>query len=343
MPCYSSIMSYRQTSASQHYRSVPGTSRGSGQPRSDSHARPSYRSHPYHPPPQPPRSGRPECQICSYRQPVTERARAVTHKHFSTKYMQSMSMDSAGDSFCSSCKIVHHKNPTERIKLCLSDSTLHMFFTLTTPHPDKPGQQLPYKGDIVHVNYVTIPGSKVEDLQQAFRLEYEKETRGIDVLVVAGLNNLVKGDKVDELVTKFGQFRDIVEWQATKHHPDIKNTFAVATLLYAPQLCWFHDDGPLPSPSYKNRLQEMQWLTTTLINFNVRNGVPKFPHIHKFGVRVSNKTSKDLYGNVQVQHKTGHKWEQWREEERGRMLHLDDRRRLLLGTAVTKYFKFNTE
>ena len=105
----------------------------------------------------------------------------------------------------------------------------------------------------------------------------------------------------------------------------------------------FPDDGPLPSPSYKNRLQEMQWLTTTLINFNVRNGVPKFPHIHKFGVRISNKTSKDLYGNVQVQHKTGHKWEQWREEERGRMLHLDDRRRLLLGVAVTKYFKFNTE
>ena len=79
--------------------------------------------------------------------------------------------------------------------------------------------------------------------------------------MVAGLNNLVKGDKVDELVTKFGQFWDIVEWQATKYHPDIKNTFAVATQLYSPQLCWFPDDGPFPSPSYKNRLQEMQWLT----------------------------------------------------------------------------------
>ena len=87
----------------------------------------------------------------------------------------------------------------------------------------------------------------------------------------------------------------------------------------------------------------MQWLTTILINFNVRNGVPKFPHVHKFRAGISNKASKDLYGNVQVQHKTDHKWEQWREEERGRMLHLEDKRRLLLGTAVTKYFKFNTE
>ena len=182
----------------------------------------------------------------------------------------------------------------------------------------------------------------MEDLQQAFRLEYEKETRGIDVLVVAGLNNLVKGVKVDQLVTKFSEFRDIVEWQASKHHPDIKNTFAVATLLYAPQLCWFPDDGPLPSPYYKNRLEEMQWLTTTLTDFNVRNGVSKFPHVHKFGVRIENKTIKDVYGNVQVKHKTGHKWEQLREEEKGRMLHLADKRRMLLGRAVNKYFKFNT-
>ena len=63
----------------------------------------------------------------------------------------------------------------------------------------------------------------------------------------------------------------------------------------------------MPSPSYKNLLQEMQWLTTTLVNFNERNGVAKFPHVHKFGIRIENRTSMDLYGYVQVKHKTGHK------------------------------------
>ena len=345
MHCYSSVMSYRQSSASQHYRSVPGTSRGAAQPRTDSRARPSYRPHPYHPPPppQPPRSGKPECSICSYRQPVTEKARAVNHKHFSTRFMQSVSTDSAGNSFCSTCKKVHHKYPTDRVKLCLSDSTLHEFFTFTPP-PPRPGQkqQLQNKGDNVHVDYVTIPGSKVEDLQQAFRLEYEKETRGIDVLVVAGLNNLLKGDKVEELFAKFGYFRDLVEWQATKYHPAIKNTFAVTTLLYAPQLCWFPDDGPPPSPTYRNMLQEMQWLNNNLLEFNTRNGVARAPHVHKFGIRIDNKSDKDMYGNVQVRHRTTHKWEQWREEDKGRMLHLCDLRRLLLGRTVNKYFQFNT-
>ena len=273
---------------------------------------------------------------------MTEKARAIHHKHFSTKFSQSVSIDSAGNSFCSTCKAIHNKYPTDRVKLCLSDSTLHMFFTFTPP-PARPGQQqLQNKGDAVHVDYVTIPGSKVEDLQQAFRIEYEKETRGIDVLLVAGLNNLVKGDGVEELFTKFGYFRDLVEWQANKYHPAIKNTFAVATLLYAPQLCWFVDDGPPPYPTYRNRLSEMQWLTTTLLEFNKKNGVPRFPHVHKFGVRIDNKTSRDEYGNVEVRHRTCHKWEQWREEEKGRMLHLTDQRRFLLGRAVNKYFQFNT-
>ena len=63
---------------------------------------------------------------------------------------------------------------------------------------------------------------------------------------------------------------------------------------------------------------------------------------HPPRVRIDNKTSKDVYGNVQVRHRTSHKWEQWREEEKDRMLHLDDRRRMALGRAVNKYFQHNT-
>ena len=71
--------------------------------------------------------------------------------------------------------------------------------------------------------------------------------------------------------------------------------------------CWFADDGPPPSPTYRNRLQEMQWLTTTLVEFNKKNG--GFPHVHKFGVRIDNRSNKDEYGNMEVRHRTCHKWE----------------------------------
>ena len=76
--------------------------------------------------------------------------------------------------------------------------------------------------------------------------------------------------------------------------------------------------------------------------FNEAMGKNSAPCIHKFGIRVDNKTSQDEYGNIRVLHKVNHKWEQWREVERDRMLHLADSKRIDLGGSVNKYFQFNT-
>ena len=83
-------------------------------------------------------------------------------------------------------------------------------------------------------------------------------------------------------------------------------------------------------------------LTTTILHYNKVHGIPNVPHVHKYGVRRDNKTKRDIYGNITVQHKVDHKWEQWREEERDRKLHLTDAMRMVLGRAVNKYFRFNT-
>ena len=326
-------MAYRQCSA--RVRPGPGPSRGAAQLRADVRVSPGYHDRP----PRPAQRLAPACKICSYRQPVNEKAAAVRHKHFSTRYMMNMSTTSQAEKYCISCKVTHIPFPTKRVKLCMSDSTLHMFFA----PPESAQLNKQYKGDKVHTEYVTIPGGKIEDLQQAFRLEYEeKETRGIDVLVVAGLNNILKGDRMEELMHKFGMFRDIVMRQARKYHPETQNTFAVATVLYAPQLCWFPDTSQHPNPDYKNRLEELQWLNTSLLRFNQDMGIKGVPHVHKFGARVDNKSSKDLYGNVRVHHKVTHRWEQWREKEKDRMLHLEDGKRIDLGRSVNKYFEYNT-
>jgi hypothetical protein len=269
---------------------------------------------------------------------LSEKAARVTHKHFSTKFLRNMTRNNVGEYFCSSCKRAHGSQPTPRVKLCLSGSTLHMFFA----PPANAQLRVQYEVDAVHIDYITIPGAKIETLQQAFRIEYGKETRGIDVLVVAGLNNILRGDSVEALMRKIDLLRNTVMKQSTHFHPESPNTFAVATLLYAPLLCWFPDDGPLPSPYYRNRLEEMQWLNTELLRYNQANGVPNVPHVHKYGVRRDNRTNRDMYGNITVRHKVDHRWEQWREEGREDKLHLDDERRMMLGRMVNKYYRFNT-
>ena len=173
------------------------------------------------------RSRLPECQICSYRQPYSEKLAAVTHRHFSTNLMMNLTKDQDGNYNCSSCKCVHGSFPTERIKLCVSSSTLHMFWAL----PDSANNKVEYGGDILHTNYMTIPGGKIDTLQQAFRIEYGKEVRGIDVLVVAGLNDIAKGASKEMVMRKLDLFKNTVLKQSQHFHPTTPNTFAVATLL----------------------------------------------------------------------------------------------------------------
>ena len=294
------------------------------------------------------RQGPPVCNICSFK--GQGEPRSVRHRHFSTRQHIELTVDEDGNFFCLSCKKKHEAFPSERVKLLMSDSTLHEFFSpplsAQPPQPRPPGsakqKQPEYEGDKVHTEYVTIPGAMVEQLQQAFRIEYGKSKVGIDVLLVAGLNNVLKGDRVEVIKDKIEFFRDTVMRQ-NYHHPDKPNTFAVATLLYPPQLCWYPDNGPIPSPAtYTNRLDEMQWLNHELLEFNDNNRVVGVPHVHKFGVHIDNRTSKDKYGQVQVRHRVAHKWEQWREKDKRQMLHLDDKRRICLGLSINKYFRFNT-
>ena len=62
----------------------------------------------------------------------------------------------------------HQLNPEPRTKVVISDSTLHEFYVL----PSTLVSRLKYKGDIMHVDYVTIPGGDLDTLTNAFRLDY---------------------------------------------------------------------------------------------------------------------------------------------------------------------------
>ena len=72
------------------------------------------------------------------------------------------------------------------LDVCVSDSTLHDFHL-----PREPGVVCP--PDKSHVDWLTIPGATVEELLFAWQVEYAKVTRPMRVLLVAGLNDLIKG------------------------------------------------------------------------------------------------------------------------------------------------------
>ena len=139
-------------------------------------------------------SGRDSCKICSFLQKAPDTKKQVFHDHFSSKHLRELldvEFSLSGSYFCPSCKCHHAPYPTERTKIVLSDSTMHNFFappavTNTT-----------YEGDTQHTDYLTISGATLKTIFHAFQLEYSHHTMPMDVVVIAGYNNLLKNQGRD--------------------------------------------------------------------------------------------------------------------------------------------------
>jgi hypothetical protein len=134
----------------------------------------------------------------------------------------------------------------------------------------------------------------------------------------------------------------MLQYQAEKYHPDKPNTLAIATLPYAPQLCWLPDNGPYPTPGYQNYLSELTKLNDDIIVFNAKIGAVNPPKLHTYGERTSSTKYMNRYGQAMTRQIRKHRFGQWREEDSSKKLHLDNKRRMDMATTVGNYFVHNT-
>ena len=124
--------------------------------------------------------------------------------------------------------------PNDRIKVCLTSSILHQYWAPPQTH----SQALQYGGDKLHIDHIGIPGATIgiDTLTQAFKIDYEEEKRGMDVVVVAFYNDYLKGRAATSILRSYDWLMHVLSSQARHHHPTKPNTLAVATLPYPPQL-----------------------------------------------------------------------------------------------------------
>ena len=200
-----------------------------------------------------------------------------------------------------------------------------------------------YDGDIMHVDYITIPGAKVDTLTNAFSLDYvsKPHPRAIDVVLVAGYNDLLAGCSKQELMNSFLRFTTTV-MNAGPTDPAQRNTVVVSDLMYAPQLTWFEDNGHLPSNHPGNRIYELEWLNQAILSLNLDNGITEYHRLYKYGIRSYTRKHEDMFGNVHHRKIKMHRFEHWREQDPTRMLHLSNEQRFKMGAAINKYFVCRT-
>ena len=272
----------------------------------------------------------PYCNICSYRQTNPRPQRSVQHRHFSARevrIMQGVEYSTTNTSYmCPTCMTMHNIMPDYGLNVCLGTSQLHNLH-----HPRDLSVTCP--PDPLHIDWVTISGGTIPDLEDAFLHDYKRQKRPMRILISAGLNDLVRGATRTIMMERFLHLKEVVDTQ-NFYHPHTKNELVIATLLNPPKIVWFPDNGP-PPENHLNLYQEVKELNDWIVLFNSENGKIT-PRFHRYGVRTAKKF---LLDGTQVPFKT-HQWNQWRQSEPVHdMLHLNDYWRVRMGGAIVKHFQ----
>ena len=279
------------------------------------------------------------CNICSYTQKYPIPKVPVHHAHYSSVSLRELlSVETTGNGYyCPSCKCYHVPYKDDRLKVAISDSTLHEFFA-----PRNHTESV-YEGDVIHVDYVTILNGTIPELLHAFRLDYESVLRPkpLDVLLVAGYSDLYEGYSREYIWRGFRYFADTVLKMKSPEGSSAKNTFAISSLMYPPKIAWFRDDGPCPS-NYVNLKEKIDWLNDKIDFLNIENNAKYYPCVHTYGTRKGNKLVTDENGQIRKSDFRCHRWDQWQEPIRHMKATLKPERIFKMGKAVNNYFLFRT-
>ena len=249
----------------------------------------------------------------------------VIHTHVSSLLKRvSCSTDYWGDFRCSSCSSNFHSfHYGSRYPILATSSTLTGWQGVRTENG--------YKGDSIHVELVGVPGAHVQHVHHAVVAEYGAMHRPLDVLVVAGLNNLAAGHTPILVMDELEEFkRDILKISGS--------SFAVATLPFPPAL------AQLPEDKFRvqgNITEDLKTLNFSIRDLNMEGSqsmmVEKAPTFHTWGLR-SLPAKKKVGPRNLMELLPQHRQKDWREERPENQIHLNDRLRLRMGRAVVKYF-----
>ena len=158
--------------------------------------------------------------------------------------------------------------------------------------------------------------------------------RPVDVVLVAGLNNIMEGQTVEQIINEIKSLKHSI-------YKVDGSSLAVSTLPLPPSL------SKLPNDNTKLGARDK---TNIIINLNdqIREFNDEYRHIyikteyaplfHTWGLQ-SYSVPRKNNPRQRLESLKSHREHQWREVDPARQLHFDDGVRLRMGRSVVKYFK----
>lgn len=167
-----------------------------------------------------------------------------------------------GDNASSTVCHTHNSSKNYRISALANIwGNYHCFTCKNTPHLHKIGTRYPflvsssilnnwqglrimngYQGDKIHVDYITIPGATVKELEHPFLAEYSNVHRTLDVLLVGLLNDVLCGATDSDIMEDICHFRNSVKSISAGTGDIYQGYFATATLLFPSRITVIEKD-----------------------------------------------------------------------------------------------------
>jgi len=274
------------------------------------------------------------CAICSeYIMPGDNASSTVCHTHNSSKDYRISAPDMWGNYHCFTCKNTPHSHKIgTRYPVLVSSSILNNWQGMRSMNG--------YQGDDIHIYYIAITGATVRELEHAFMAENGNVHRPVDVLLVDGLNDILRGATDTEIMEDIDNFRSSVSSISARTGDIYQGSFAAATLPFPLKITVINRDH---RKIVNNRKELMISLTTKIREFNCSDTHPIIPTrlapcFHTWGIRIK-KSSHFTGPRTLMEGWLTHRRGQWRETKLRDMLHLEDNARIRMGKTCVGYYK----
>ena len=258
------------------------------------------------------------CKLCS------DTDHSVYHHHMSSQAIRDFARKhQRGYLFgCLMCKQSESTVRPSTRKIILTSSTLYNVW-------NSDELQLP-----IHVEMEAIVGGRVRDMTRALIKLYFRYKERLEIILIAGLNNIGESQTAEEIIEELIELKDAVKAHSTVHGHVQPSVVSISTLMYAPKFCALDVPDSIadwkPPPNFNNKRQVVEATNAAIAAMNKADNV-NYLNLHFEGIRKDRKTGKTMH-----RHHTSTPI--WRETEVRKKLHLTTKFKVKIVQRAAKIF-----
>ena len=274
------------------------------------------------------------CSLCTYNQISGKRVK-VTHNHTSSRELRKIKTEGDRQRVydCGECITPHislFKEQDGYLWLLLGDSTMK-----GSHQPREEGLVCPKNRR--HLDREEVSGARIRGLTEVFNIRYGKCKTPLRVIVMGGLNDLIKDHSFEEIIKDFDELIEAINMN-NSFHEDTPNRIFLSTLpcppqLHRPVIPGREEEARDIPADYVSKLPDMILLNDWIMNSNTGRG-EKTLLLHTYGWRDSLKWLDGgvLYNCRSIQ------WSSWRKEvPRHYTVHFSDKMRCKISSKIQDF------